>query len=361
MAWSPPPPRPGHPYFMYESIYAQPGAIRLVLRSNAEVLKAAAAELGTMERVFLSGIGTSWHACLVGELLLSRIGGLGHRARAFHSFEFKNYWPDPDPKTGVIVVSHRGTKRFSLEALQKAKAAGGVGVAITGRGSGEGLRIADYILTTVEQESSAAHTISYTTALALLAALAAGLGGDEAVAHALEAIPDQMALLLGQEAWEELAARFSDRRRYYFIGGGPNTATAYEAALKMNEANYTTAVGLHCEQVLHGPWAAIEASDVIFLIAPPGPSYERCLALARAAKEIETPVVGLVEEGDGELAALCAETIALPALPELLTPMLAAVPLQLFTYHLALLRGTNPDTMRGDQPAHGRGRAAYSL
>ena len=361
MAWSPPPPRPGHPYHMHDAIYAQPGAIRLVLRNNAETLTAAAAHLRTVARLFLSGIGTSWHACLVGELLLSRIGRLDHRVRAFHSFEFKNYWPDPDPNTGVVVVSHRGTKRFSLEALQKAKAAGGVGVVITGLGSGDGLKVADYILNTVEQESSAAHTISYTTALSLLAALAAEMGADEELAQALQAVPDQMAVLLGQEAWEDLAARFSDRRRYYFVGGGPNTATAYEAALKMSEANHATAVGLNCEQVLHGPWAAMDAGDVAFVIAPPGPSYERCLALARAAREIGAPVVGLVEEGDTELSGLCAETIALPPVPELLSPILTVVPLQLFTYHLALQRGRNPDTMRGDEASHRRARGSFSL
>ncbi|MFQ5521311.1 MAG: hypothetical protein ACE5FK_07935, partial [Candidatus Methylomirabilia bacterium] len=96
MAWTPPPPRREHPYYMHDAIYAQPGAIRLVLRNNSETLTAAAAHLTALERVFLSGIGTSWHACLVGELLLSQIGGLGHRVRTFHSFEFKNYWPGPD-------------------------------------------------------------------------------------------------------------------------------------------------------------------------------------------------------------------------------------------------------------------------
>ncbi len=346
---------------MYESIYAQPGALRLVLRANGETLRAAAQELKAVERVLLSGIGTSWHACLVGELLLSRIGRLGYAVRAFHSFELTNYWPDPDPRTGVIVVSHRGTKRFSLEALRKARADVRTVVAITGRGSGEGVKVADYVLTTVDQENSAAHTISYTTALTLLAALAAELGGDEEVAHALEALPDQMAMLLGQESWEELATRFAEGRRYYFVGGGPNTATAYEAALKMNEANYATTVGMHCEQVLHGPWAALEVSDIVFLIAPPGASYERCLALAKAAREIGAPVIGLVEEGDVELSALCAHTVTFPPIPELLTPILTVVPLQLFTYHLAVLRGVNPDTMRGDQPAHGRARVGFSL
>src|SRR5260370_40926519 len=170
-----------------------------------------------------------------------------------------------------------------------------------------------------------------------------------------------LALLLGQEAWEELAARFAGRRRYWFVGGGPNTATAYEAALKMSEANHSIALGLNCEQCLHGPWAALDAEDVVFVIAPPGPSHERCLAVGGVAKEVGAPVVGLAREGDDGLAGLAAETIALPAVDELLSPMLAVVPLQLFTYRLALLRRVNPDTIRGDQPAHGRARAGLAL
>jgi glucosamine--fructose-6-phosphate aminotransferase (isomerizing) len=360
MAWTPPPARTGHPYYMHDAIYAQPGALRLVTRGQGEAIEAAAARLAGMDRVFLSGIGTSWHAALVGELLFAHGGRLGHRARAFHSFEFKGYWPDPDARTGVVVVSHRGSKRYSLEALAKAKAGGGVGVAITGKGH-DGLAAADHVLRTVDQESSAAHTVSYTTALALLVTLAAGVGKNEGLLHELEEIPDMLALLLGQEAWEELAARFAGRRRYWFVGGGPNTATAYEAALKMSEANHSIALGLNCEQFLHGPWAALDAEDVVFVIAPPGPSHERCLAVARVAKEVGAPVVALAREGDDGLARLAAETIALPAVDELLSPMLAVVPLQLFTYHLALLRRVNPDTMRGDQPAHGRARAGLAL
>src|SRR5439155_1314155 len=129
---------------------------------------------------------------------------------------------------------------------------------------------ADYLLQTVDQEKSAAHTVSYTCALALLAALAAAIGDNDDLVQELQAIPDQLALLLGQESWAELAARFADRRRYWFVGGGPNAATAYEAALKMSEANHATALGLGCEQFLHGPWAALEPGDVVFLIAPPG-------------------------------------------------------------------------------------------
>ncbi len=361
MAWTPPPPRTGHPYYMHDAIYAQPGALRLVLRGNGEVLAGAAERLRGAERVVLTGIGTSWHATLVGELLLAHVGRLGHRVRAMHAFELVGFWPPLDARTGVVVVSHRGTKRYSLEALAGAKAAGGVSVVITGRGGGDALTGADHVLRTVDQEASAAHTISYTCAIALLAALAAAIGGDSEVPRALDGLPDQLALLLGQEAWDELAARFSDRRRYYFIGGGPNTATALEAALKMSEASHATALGYNCEQFLHGPYVPIDRDDVLVVVAPPGRSYERCLMAARAARAIGTPVVAIVQDGDREIASLAAETIVLPEVDELLSPVLAVAPLQLFTYHLALLRGANPDTMRADQPDHGRARNLIAL
>jgi glucosamine--fructose-6-phosphate aminotransferase (isomerizing) len=360
MVWTPPPARAGHPYYMHDAIYAQPGALRLVTRGQGDLIEAAAARLADMDRVLLSGIGTSWHAALVGELLFAHAGRLGHRARAFHSFELEGYWPEPDARTGVVVVSHRGGQRYALGALGKAGAGGGVGVAITGKGA-DGLAAADCVLRTVDQEASACHTASYTTALALLVALAAAMGQREDLHHEMEEIPDMLALLLGQESWEELAARFAGRRRYWFVGGGPNTATAFEAALKMSEANYAAAFGLNCEQFLHGPWAALEAEDVVFLIAPPGPSHERCLAVARVAVAVGAPLVALVREDDDAIAPLAAETIVIPPVTELLSPILTVVPLQLFAYHLALLRRVNPDTMRGDQPAHGRARAGLAL
>jgi glucosamine--fructose-6-phosphate aminotransferase (isomerizing) len=344
---------------MHDAIYAQPGALRLVTRGQGDQIEAAAARLRGLERLLLTGVGTSWHAALVGELLFARVGGLGARARAFHAFELAGYWPDVGGNSGVIGVSHRGTNRYTLEALARARASGGPGVAVTGKGT-DGSS-ADWTLRTVDQEISGAHTVSYTTALALLAALAAAAGGASAVSRELDAIPDMLAFLLGQESWDELAARYGDARCFWFVGGGPNTATAWEAALKMCEASYARAVGFNCEQFLHGAWAALEQEDVLFLIAPPGPSYERCVAAARIAKEVGVPVVALVREDDREIAPLAAETIAIPEIDEMLSPILTVVPLQLFIYHTAVRRGVNPDTTRADQPAYGRARAGLSL
>jgi glucosamine--fructose-6-phosphate aminotransferase (isomerizing) len=346
---------------MHDAIASQPGALRTVLRDQAPALAAAAERLRVMERVVLTGIGTSWHATLVGELLFGRAGGFGLRARALHAFEFHHAWPAPDAATGVVVVSHRGTKRFSLEALGRSAGRAGVSVAITGRGHGEGLTAADVVLRTVEQEASAAHTVSYTCALVLLAALAAEVGRDRALRAALAAVPDQLAALLAQESWDALAARFQDRRSSVVVGSGPNTATALEAALKLNEACHVSAVGMHTEQFLHGPWVALEPADLVVVIAPPGPGRERAADVARLAREVGAPVLVLADGEDQELTSLADHAVALPRVPELLSPILAVVPLQLVAYHLALRRGVNPDVMRGDQPAHRRARAGLRL
>jgi glucosamine--fructose-6-phosphate aminotransferase (isomerizing) len=357
---SPRAPRTGHPYYMHDAIYAQPGALRLVARGQADAIEAAALRLRGLDHVLLTGVGTSWHAALVGELLFARLGELGLKARAFHAFELASYWPEAAGRAGVVVLSHGGTRRYSREALKRVKAGGGTGVVITGKGP-EAPEEADWTLRTVDQESSGAHTVSYTAALAILAKLACAAGGKGEIARSIDGIPDMLAFLLGQESWEDLAARYGDRRCYWFVGGGPNTATAWEAALKMSEASHAPAAGFNCEQFLHGAWAALEPQDVVFLIAPPGPSHERCVAAARVAREVGAPVVALVREDDREIGALAAETIALPEIDELLSPILTIVPLQLFIYHAAVHRGVNPDLTRSDDPAYGRARSALSL
>ena len=342
---------------MHDAIYAQPGALRLVGRGNNQAIAGAAERLRAMDHVLVAGIGTSWHAALVGERMLAHAGRLGHRARAVHAFDLAAYGPAAAAGTGVIVISHRGSARSAHGALERT--GDGLGIAITGKGS-DGLPRAEFTLRTVEHEASRAYTVSYTTTLALLALLAAEVGRDDDFRHAVDGLPDHLALLLGQESWEELAKRFAGRRRYWFVGGGPNAATALEGALKMSETSYATASGFNSEQFLHGPWAAMTSEDLLVLVAPSGAAHARALDVARVAHAVGTPMLAIVEEGDRELAALAAETIELAAVPELLSPILAVVPLQLLTYHIALESGANPDTMRAHEPAHARAHEAFS-
>jgi glutamine---fructose-6-phosphate transaminase (isomerizing) len=351
-----PSPRSSHPYFMHDAIYAQPGALRLVTRGNESALAEAVPRLGALDRVLITGVGASWHAALAGELLLAHAGKLGQRARAVHAFELAKYWPPAGASTGLVAISHRG----ATSALRDAIAGTGAGVSVVLTGKGSELS-GDITLRTVGEESSSAHTVSYTTTLALLATLCAEMGSDVGLRRELGEIPDYLATLLGQESWEELAGRFATEGRYWFVGGGPNTATAYEGALKIQEAAHATALGFECEQFLHGPWAALDPRDVMIVIAPPGPSYARCRAAARVARDVGARVVAIVQEGDTEIAKLASETIVIAPVPELLSPILTVVPLQLFTYHTALRRGVNPDVLRGDEPSHAGVRAALSL
>lgn len=340
MTISAPAPRAGHPYHTHEAIYAQPGALRLAGRGNESMLAAAASTLSNASHVVLTGTGSSWHAALAGALLLGRAGRLGARVRAAFASELADYGPPPEAGTALVGISHRGTRSVA-DALAAARAAGAATVAVTAKGS-DALG-AEHVLRTVDREVSETHTVSYTAALGLLAMLAAAVGKDEALSHAVDALPDQIALLLGQESWEELAARFGRRRQYWFVGGGPNHATALEGALKLTEAASVPALGLDAEQFLHGPWIAVERDDLVVLVAPPGPSRARCLAAAGVARNTGAAILALCADGDRELGALATETIALPDVDEYVSPIAAVVPLQLFAYHVALGRGRSPD------------------
>jgi glucosamine--fructose-6-phosphate aminotransferase (isomerizing) len=340
MTTATPAPRAGHPYHMHDAIYAQPGALRLVGRGNEAALAAAASTLANAAHVVLAGTGSSWHAALVGAWLLARGGRLGARVRVSFGGDLADYGMAREAGTALLGVTHRGTGSVA-NALTAARATGAGTVVVTAkRVDAPG---AEHVLRTVEREASDTHTVSYTAALGLLAMLAAAVGKDDTLGRAVDALPDQLALLLGQESWEDIAARFGRRRHHWFIGGGPNHATALEGALKLAEAAGVPALGVDAEQFLHGPWAAVGAEDLVVVVAPPGPSRARCLTAARVAQSAGAAVLALCADGDGELGALAAETIALPEVEEHLSPIAAVVPLQLFAYHVALVRGRNPD------------------
>ena len=212
------PPRAAHLYYMHDAIYAQPGALRLVERGNEAALSAAATALRGVNRVWLAGVGSSWHAALVGEHLLAGLGKLGAKARAVVASEWTAYGPPPEPGEALVAMSHRGS-RVAAEAVTLAAGRGAVGVGVTGKGVT--LAGVTYTLHTADVETSGAHTVGYTAALAALALLAAEVGGADAARRALGAIPDLLALLLGQESWDDLGARLARHRRFWFVGGGP--------------------------------------------------------------------------------------------------------------------------------------------
>lgn len=243
--------RSKHPYHMYDAIQRQPQAMAEMLTKHADRVTKVAATIKGKRRLYLVGIGTSWHAALVGEYWFRRMAPNSLEVQAWHSFEFHSYPPKVGPDDAVLVISHRGTKTYSFLALEQAKAAGAYTISITSNQPGQRIQVADDVLNTVDAEVSAAFTISYTSALMVLGMLASALteeGSDRAAANAgLAKVPEVAGRVLsGGDSIREAADRFQDRKRFICVAAGPNTANAYEVALKMKETSRADSEGYPC-------------------------------------------------------------------------------------------------------------------
>ena len=361
--------RTGHPYFMYEAIMEQPAAMEAVLGKLSARVPAVAAELARKRRVYIVGIGTSWHAALVAGHWFRKFAGSGPVIEATHSFEFCAYPPDLSSDDAVIVISHRGTKTYSCLALEMAKSHGAYTVAITSTDPGPRITVADAQLNTVRQERSAAFTVSYTAALTALGMLAAAMGaltgqGDDAaqLRASLDEAPKAASQVLARrDEVEDAAGRFQSRERFICAGWGPNTANAYEVALKIKETSACDSEGLQIEQLLHGPFCSVDDKCLVTLIAPLGAGYERAMNVARASGEVGAPVWGLVQEGDAALSGLTTQSFAMPTVPEFWSPLVYVLPLQLFTYYLAVARDAHPDLFQQNNPRQAAARRHYEL
>jgi glucosamine--fructose-6-phosphate aminotransferase (isomerizing) len=350
--------RSRHPFHMYDAIFAQPEAFVRVLEKNGAAVDGFAAGASSCERLFLVGIGTSYHAARIGEHLLREYGG-GLDVRAIHAFDFALYGPNLAPGDCVVGVSHRGTKRYTARALERALKPGCRTALVTGEGGAVSVET-DAVFRTVAQEKTAAHTMSYAAAISILAHLAGRIGYHRTSSEALDEgllrgeLPAALRAALGaEEQVASLAREHVGRRRIWLLGGGPSAVTAGEVALKIKETSYLQAEGMSTETMLHGPFQCVEAEDLFVLIAPAGVAQERTLEVAELAAEVGGACL-IVGDGTPDPPQGTADLLAVPEAPEPFSALTCLVPLQLFAYHLALARGTNPDNFRADDPRFAR-------
>jgi glucosamine--fructose-6-phosphate aminotransferase (isomerizing) len=347
------------PYAMYATMHRQPADVRMLLADGWNDANQAAALLADAARIFVVGIGTSFHAAQIGAYLLRSAGA---DARAVDSYEFATYPYRLHDDDAVIVMAHTGVKQYSARAVEIAKAAGARCIGISGRDSKmseDGLAL---VLRTVARETSAAYTASHLGALTVLAQIATALGERRDASavqgwrDALAALPEQIEDVLRREGEVEAVARaiFAADCRIFCIGAGPNALTATEASLKARETAYMTIDGMSVEQFLHGPMVTINPDDHIVAIAAAGSGMARLDQVCNALHLIGTPiwVVGHALESVPD-----APRFPLPDLPEPLSPLLTVVPVQLLAYFFAVAKGTNPDTFRRDDPRY---RTAFS-
>lgn len=295
--------------------------------------------LDPAQELILAGIGTSLHACRVAAYWTAELTGGRVRPRAVEAHELALHGNLPRGSQ-VVVVSHRGTKRFPNEVLARASESGATTVTVTGKGAAN--PAADFVLRTCADESASTHSVSYLTALAVLAKLVARMLGAAATsfAQALAAVPSAIGATLAEPAPVEAALGLADREPLLVAGFGIDEMTADEAALKIKEGAYLWAEGMSEEFALHGTPAVFDPRMAAILISPGREDGGRHLELRALLLELGLQVLtcgaGVDELGFAEVEYL-------------MRPFVAIVPLQRLVAELARLRGSNPDTTRTDQ------------
>ena len=349
---------------MYRTMHGQPEQLRRLLEQGRDAAEEAASRLRDARRIFLVGIGTSYHAALAGEWMLRSVGV---DARAVYSPDFADYAGAYPLRTddGVIIMAHSGVKTTSSHALARALEAGASVVSVgslTAEHPGSPL-----VLRTVERETSAAFTASHTAAMFVLAQVATRLaaGTDPALAtvyeRALEAIPDQVAEMLRREEEVAPVAYAAAGRLIYAAGAGPSAVSALEAVIKVREASRAHIDGLPLEQFLHGPLVVVNREDYAVLINPPAAtpaSTTRTAEIAGVLAHIGTP---LWIAGEPVAQAPRATVFSLPETPEPLSTILSVVPMQILANQIADVLGANPDRFRRDDPVYAEALGTLTL
>lgn len=353
-----------HPFNMHTHIHQQPEAFANAVVRNQDAVDAFARHVAELDRLYVVGIGTSWHAALMAEHFMREYGG-GMPAQAVHSFDFVLYGPPLTARDAVVVVSHTGGKNYSVAALERARSSAASVALVTGEAGAERHDAVEHLFVTVRPEGSATYTFSYTSALAVLAQLAFWIGAHRTGVPNLMGtlltgeVPAALRAALDTEAqMRELATRHAGARHIWLSGGGPAGVTALEVALKIKEAAYLMAEGIPTEQMLHGPFQASDPDDLLALVAPAGPAQARTTDLAAEATEVG---LSLIVVSDGSYSGPADSVVNVLPVPEPFAAIAALIPLHFFAYWLAIEQGTNPDRFRLDDERFARAFALAKL
>jgi len=337
--------------YLLRTLESQPRELARLLADDSAAR--AAERLQDAGRIFLVGTGTSFHGALAGQYMLR---GAGREAWAVRAFEFAAYPPELRDGDGLILFSHRGSKRFSRDSLEQFKRFGKRWVAVTGQGTqlaGDGL------ILTVEQEKSPVHTASHTAAMLRLAQIATAIGSPS-WASQLRSVPDAVGESLKlRDQVAEAVGTIDLGATVHYVGGGPAYASALEGALKVREAAHRVqAEGHELEGLLHGPLVSVQPEHAMLLIAQPGPALARTREVANALAEIGTTVIAVGPE-TGDLPA--AGHLQTPLLDEVLAPIVNVIPLQWAAYHASRRLGVDADSFRRDEPIYAAAQSKFAL
>jgi glutamine---fructose-6-phosphate transaminase (isomerizing) len=354
----------GYPHFMLKEIFEQPEAVKDTLRERASVdgdnihipeLGLKDRELAGLNRLCFVACGTSWHAALIGKYLVEAFARLPVDVDL--SSEFRYRQPVLDGRVLTVPISQSGETADTLAALREAREQGSRTVAICNVVGSSLARESDGVLyTRAGIEVGVASTKAFTAQLTAITLLALKLGlargfADPAlvrqVVKSLWEIPDLMALVLKQsDTIRQIASGFTDSKGFFYLGRGLYYPLALEGALKLKEISYIHAEGYAAGEIKHGPIALIDERMPVVAIAPRGATYAKMANNIEEVKARDGIVIAVATAEDEEIGARADIVIAVPPTPDWTQPLLAVLPLQLFAYHLGVLRGCDVDQPR---------------
>lgn len=354
----------GFEHFMIKEIFEQTRSIKDCMRGRLDSqtgrlvlggLREYVNKLVNADRIIIVACGTSWHAGLVAEYFFEEFCRIPVEVEYASEFRYRN----PVIREGdvVIAISQSGETADTLAAIELAKSKGAIifGVCnVVGSSIARTTHAGAY--THAGPEIGVASTKAFTaqlTVLNMIALIVAQKKGTitEQKLHELlvemETIPSKVerALQLNNQI-QEVAETFKDARNFLYLGRGYNFPVALEGALKLKEISYIHAEGYPAAEMKHGPIALIDEEMPVVFIATKDSSYEKIVSNIQEVKARKGRVISIVTEGDDLIPKMSEFTIQVPAVHEALMPMVSTIPLQLLSYHIAVMRGCNVDQPR---------------
>ncbi len=354
----------GFRHFMLKEIMEQPQAVASAMRQRVDFqtgrvdlaeLPLSNEEIKALTRVVLIGCGTSLHAAQVGRHLVERLAGLP--AEAESASEFRHRDPYIDERTLVVAIGQSGETADTVAAMHLVREKGSRLITICNVEGSQATRMAEgtlYMRSGIE--IGVASTKTFIASLTTLNLLAVYLGRERGFIdpdRSRQLVDDlsQCPRLVGEmladtDVYRQMARRYSTYDNFLFLGRGMNAPIALEGALKLKEISYIHAEGLPAGEMKHGPIALIDRNMAIVALAPRDGPYDKVVNNIKEVKARDGVVLAIVTEGDQDLPSQVDDVLYIPQAPENLVPLLAAVPLQLLAYHIAVVRGCDVDQPR---------------
>ncbi len=354
----------GYDYFMLKEIHEQPKTISDAMRGRLSAtegwiklggLDEYENRLMNAERLIIVACGTSWHAGLVGEYLFEELARLPVEVEYASEFRYRN--PIITNKDIVLAISQSGETADTLAAIEMAKRQGALIYGLVNVVGSSIARMTDagsYIH--AGPEIGVASTKAFTGQVTLLTMMALSLGYKRGTIKTseyrkllveLENIPAKVEQVLKVNAQAKyIAQEIKDSPNALYLGRGYNFPVALEGALKLKEISYIHAEGYPAAEMKHGPIALIDENMPCIIICTNKSAYEKIVSNIQEVKARKGIVVAIVTEGDTTIKELADFTIEIPDTAEPLTPLLSVIPLQLLSYHIAVMRGCNVDQPR---------------